>query len=141
MEFPTAAPTSSAWIAERNCRTTGRKCESAARFTDPPRRARSNLLAPRLHVHNRERLRQVLDGIAPRRGAVFVSDVAGEAEVRDSLSDKFVVQLLSVVEFVAVRYAYGVEMRDPLDVLADVMADVAVHGLHMINVEQHLHAR
>jgi hypothetical protein len=58
-----------------------------------------------------------------------------------SLRSNPVVQLLRVVDFVAARIAAGVEVPDPLEMVADIPDDVAVHDLGMVDVEQDLHAR
>ena len=62
-----------------------------------------------------------------------------EAEVGDRLHHEPVVQLLRVVDFVAAWIAAGVEVADPLEVVADVPDDVAVHDLGVVDVEQDLH--
>ena len=53
---------------------------------------------------------------------------------------KTVVDLLSVVKFVAAGDAAGVEVADPREVLLDVAADVAIHDLHVVDVEEQFHA-
>ena len=66
---------------------------------------------------------------------------ASESEVGDRLHDETVVQLLRVVDFVPARIAAGVEMADPLEVIADVADDVAVHDLGVVDVVENLDAR
>src|SRR5690242_16173284 len=66
------------------------------------------------HVHG---LPQCREGV-PRRNEL-VGDVPAEAQVRDGSGDAAPVQLLTVVQLVAARHAAGVEVTDPLRVVAN----------------------
>ena len=68
-------------------------------------------------------------GSCPFGGCVFVGHEAREPEIRDGLHHEAVIQLLRVVDLVTARIAAGVEVADPLEVVADVPDDVAVHDL------------
>src|SRR5579883_191949 len=70
-----------------------------------------------LDVHDLQRLVQALQRIAPRRRTVLMRDVARESQVRDSLGDKPVIQLLRIVEFVPAGHSARVEMRDPREIV------------------------
>src|SRR5579863_2053341 len=94
-----------------------------------------------LYIANLDSLIQRGDGIMPLRRRILVSDEAGVVQIRDRLSDEVVVQLLALVDIVTPRVAAGMEMADPLKVIADVADDVAVHDLSVVNVEQDLHPR
>ena len=71
-------------------------------------------------------------GSCPSAGEVLVGHEAREPEVGDRLHHEPVVQLPGVVDFVAAWIAAGVEVPDPLEVVAGVPDDVAVHDLGMI---------
>src|SRR5712691_389288 len=116
----------------------------------PPRARRvasSWLASARSHVAERDRLPERGEGIA--RGHELVGDVAGEAGVGDGRADRPPLQLLRLVELVAPGHAAGVVVADELvvrlrgrpRVATDGADDVALHDLHVIDVEQHLHLR
>jgi hypothetical protein len=69
------------------------------------------------NIHDFQSLSETLDWIASGRGSVFVDDVAGIAEVGDSFRDETVVDLLSVVEFMAAGDATSVEVADTREVV------------------------
>ena len=94
-----------------------------------------------LNVHDGDCLLQALDRIAAGRRSKFVRYIAGVSEVRDGFGDETVIQLLCVVDLMASRHAASMKVRDLLEVLLDIPADVAVHDLHVVNVEQQLDAR
>ena len=71
-----------------------------------------------------------------------MGDEAQKPEIGNRLGDEMIVQFLRIVVYlVASGHAAGMEMTDPLHVFADAPRDVAVHDLHVINVEQELDAR
>jgi len=78
-----------------------------------------------LNVHDFDGLIQRLNSIPARTQLIFVRDVTGEAQFGDGLRHKMVVQLLGAVDLMPARHAAGVEMRDPLEIVADGPADVA----------------
>src|SRR5437764_14302815 len=80
------------------------------------------------------------DGIAALSGRILMADIAGEVELGDGLRDEAVVELVGLVDFVAPGVAAGVEMRDVLEMVANVAHDVAIHDLGVIDVEQDLDA-
>src|SRR6478752_1910087 len=69
---------------------------------------------------------------------ILVPNVSVELQVRDRLRDKPVVQFLRLVDFLPVRIPARVEMPDPLEVVADVAHDIAVHDLRVIDVVENL---
>ena len=69
-----------------------------------------------------------------------MGDIAGEAGRGDGRRDGTVVELLRVVQLVAARHAAGVEMGDVVVRVPDRADDVALHDLHVVDVEQQLHA-
>src|ERR1019366_2669948 len=79
--------------------------------------------------------------VASLRWGVFVAHVPGEIQVGDGLGDKPVVQFLGLVDFLASRIAAGVEVPDPLYVVADVAHDIAIHDLGVIDIVENLDAR
>src|SRR5262245_10200751 len=93
-----------------------------------------------LHVHDVEDAAQAFQRVAARRRPVLVRDVSGEAQIGDRLGHEPVVELLRVVELAAAGNAGGMEVRDPRKVVANVRANVAVHDLDVVDVEEDLHA-
>src|ERR1035441_1543867 len=79
--------------------------------------------------------------VASLSGRVFVAHVPGEIQVGDGLGDEPVVQFLRLVDFLAPRIAAGVEVPDPLYVVADIAHDIAVHDLGVIDIVEDLDAR
>jgi hypothetical protein len=61
-------------------------------------------------------------------------------QVRDGLGDEAVVNLLGLVDFVATGNTAGVIVGDPLIIVPDIGADIAVHDLHVVDRKQQLHA-
>ena len=64
--------------------------------------------------------------------------VAIEAEVGDRGGNRFVVQLLCVVQLVAAGVAAGVKVGDVANVVTNRANHVALHDLHVIDVVQQL---
>src|ERR1700678_2612197 len=93
------------------------------------------------HSNNFDSLFQALERIAAGRRPEFVRNISGISQIRDSLCNKPVIQLLRVVDLVPAWHAASMEMRDPLKILLDVAADVSVHDLCVIDVVENLHAR
>src|SRR5690349_16771548 len=91
-----------------------------------------------LHRTNLERLRLRYGRIRPRRRE-FVRHVTRVVQVGDRGGDGAIVELLRAVDLVAARHAAGMEMADPLDVVADRADHIAFHDLHMIDVVQQLY--
>src|SRR5438093_8173738 len=87
-------------------------------------------------VHDGKHTLEILDHIAAGRRPPLVRDVASEPQIRDRLRHEPVIELLRIVQLVPARHAGRMEMRDPLKVIADVRADIAVHDLHVVDVEQ-----
>src|ERR1017187_4206423 len=79
--------------------------------------------------------------VASLRGGIFVAHVPGEVQVGDGLGDEPVVQFLRLVDFLAPRIAAGVEVPDPLYMVANVAHDIAVHNLGVIDIVEDLDAR
>src|SRR5215510_14732341 len=79
------------------------------------------------------------DPIVPVGGRVFMCDVPGEIENSDGLRDKAIIQLLRLVDLVTPGIAPGMEMADPLKVVANVAHDVPVHDLRVVDVVENLH--
>src|SRR5262245_30722922 len=94
-----------------------------------------------LNIKNLNRPVKTGNGILSGGGRIFVSDVAGEIQIGDGLCDKAIIQFLRLVYLVASGIASGVEMADPLEVVADVTHDVAVHDLRVVDVIKNLHPR
>src|SRR5208337_1337108 len=92
--------------------------------------------SPALDSHDLDSLFQTLDRIAARRWPEFVRDVASVSQAGDGLRDESVIQLLRIVDLMPAGHAAGVEVRDPLEVLLDIPANIAVHDLRVINVIQ-----
>src|SRR6266566_149369 len=67
-----------------------------------------------LHRKNLDRLLEAGRRIAPRRGRVFVRDIAREVQIGDGFGHEMVIQLLGLVDLVTPGVAAGVEMPDPL---------------------------
>src|SRR3989441_6391815 len=103
------------------------------------------LLPDGWHAEVRSSNRAGSDGVAQRSQRIarryeLVGDVAGEAGRGDGPRDGVVVELLRVVELVAAGHAARVEVADVLVRVPDGADDVAFHDLHVIDVEQQLHA-
>src|ERR1035438_648254 len=79
--------------------------------------------------------------VASLRGGVFVAYVPREVQVGDGLGDEPVIQFLRLVDFLAPRIAAGVEVPDPLYMVADVAHDIAIHDLGVIDIVEDLDAR
>src|SRR5271165_738205 len=112
-------------------------------FPSSPPRVAGSQHRPKfsLNSHDLDGLLQTFERIAPRRWPEFVRDVSCIAEAGDGLRDEAVVELLRVIDLMTAGHAAGVEMPDPLEILLDVAADVAVHDLQMINVAKNLDTR
>src|SRR5215467_4328270 len=109
--------------------------------TRPARPVRQRSAEPRLHIHDFNHLGEILERIASRRGTVFMRDIARETEVGDGLSDEPVIDLLRLVEKPPAGNPGGMEMGDEGEILADIVADIAIHDLHVVNVEDQFHTR
>ena len=77
-----------------------------------------------------------INGIA--LGTVLVADVAIVGSGGDGLHDRWVVDLLLVVEVLAAGIAGGVEVADAVDVVGDVADEIAFHDLHVVDVVEQL---
>jgi hypothetical protein len=94
-----------------------------------------------LYRHNLDGAGQTPQRIAAGRGPEFVRNVSGVAEVGDGLGDEMVVELLRIVDFVAPGHAACMEVSDPLQVLLNIEANITIHDLHVVDIEQKLDAR
>src|SRR5262245_15715761 len=72
-----------------------------------------------LHVTDLDGLFERRDGIVAHRRRVLVRHEARIAECGDGFHDEAVVELLRFVDVVPVGVAAGVEVADPLEVIAD----------------------
>src|ERR1019366_2847297 len=95
----------------------------------------------RLHGEDFDCLLEAGRRVASLGGGVFVAHVPGEIHVGNGLGDEPVVQFLGLVDFLAPRIAAGVEVPDPLYVVADVAHDIAIHDLGVIDIVENLDAR
>src|SRR5262245_62238716 len=93
----------------------------------------------KLDVAERDRFPQRRDRIA--RGDELVRQVAAEAEVDDRAAHGLPVDLLRVVQLVAVWDAAGMKVSDVADVVADGADHVAFHDLHVVDVVEQLDPR
>src|ERR1044071_7759922 len=75
------------------------------------------------------RLLECRNRVVPLGWRVFVRHKTSKAQIGDGLHDEAVIQLVGVVDLVASRIAAGVEVTNPLEVIANVANDVAVHDL------------
>src|ERR1041384_2871744 len=126
-----------------DCVGAGRSLQAAAKAATTTRARRrfmwallgtrrwSGLYSARAHGLPQSRQR------VPRRNEL-VGDVPGEPQIRDGCGDAAPVQLLTVVQLVAARHAAGMEVTDPLRVVADRADHVAFHDLHVVDVVQQL---
>src|SRR5215475_2368400 len=94
-----------------------------------------------LHVTNVHRLVQRFNRIMPFRRSVFMGEVSGKTQVHYGLSDVTIIQFLRTVDIVPPGIAAGMKMSDPLEVVAYVPDDIAIHDLRMIDVKKNFHSR
>src|SRR5690349_20572919 len=94
-------------------------------------RSATNLILNVDQVHS---LLQSGNGIVPLFRRVLVGDETGKTEVGDRLRDERVVQLLRFVDVVTARIPAGMEVADPLVMIADIADNIAVHDLRVIDV-------
>src|SRR5579884_848972 len=88
------------------------------------------------HIAQRHRFLQTLGRIA--RGNEFLTDVARVLHFHQGPHDRGIIDLLGVVQLTSPRIARRMNMANVLGILANAADNVAVHDLHMIDVEQQL---
>ena len=73
-------------------------------------------------------------------GDEFLADESLVLDLEQGFHDGRIVNLLILIQLATTGIAGGVDMTDMLSTLMDATYDVSVHDLHVINVEEKIHA-
>jgi len=70
----------------------------------------------------------------------LLTNITFVPQTMEQTHDRWEVDLLIIIEFLAARVSCDVNVTDQVEVLFQATHDVTVHNLHVVNVKQHLHS-
>src|SRR5262249_39555645 len=68
-------------------------------------------------------------------------DISRETQISNRRRNGPIVELLTAIDLMSPWNTAGVEMPDPLDIVADRPDHVALHDLHVVDVKEQFHPR